>query len=337
MAMTIDEARATIWPFREFKGRTMGYLLDNQLISHNDLLFAIERAYAQYAHVREAARILLRHALEQQAKNVSPAGPLNVFSSERRSYAERRQLGLTLLQGVVFGFVLGILIAFVVISILNRPDRSEARESYNTVVVILGIIGVILLSGAVFFLQYSIFSWIDKRFERAIQRHRKGQLGEERILNVLYSLLDGRWWVFRNLELPGQRMGDIDLVLVGPTGVWALEVKAFDGEYRNVGDRWERRSGSRWLPAFGSPSSQAKKHAAALSHILQRHNVKQWITAVVVWANPDATLTVQNPSVLIWKIDQIANEVKNLPNDASSKDDRHTRIIDILKSLYSDS
>lgn len=338
MPMTIDEARETIWPFREIKGRKMGDLLDNHLISHNDLLFAIERAYSQYANVREAARILLPHALEQQAKAESPDGPLNVFSSERRSFSERRQLMLMAWQGLVFGIAIGVSLSLLVASILARLNRSEPTETreYSAIIVVLSALFLICVFGILYYLSIRLMDSIGNRFDRAIQRHRKGQLGEERILNTLYSVLDGRWWVFRNLELPGQRLGDIDLVLVGPTGVCALEVKAFDGEYRNVGDRWERRLGSMWLPAFKSPSHQAKKHAAALSHVLKMHNVKQWVTPVVVWANPDAPLIVQHPSVLIWKIDQIANEVNNLPDDASFKEDRHTEMIDIFKSLYSD-
>ncbi len=38
--------------------------------------------------------------------------------------------------------------------------------------------------------------------------------------------LDGQWTLYRNPEWPHRRRGHVDLVLVGPGGLWALEVKA---------------------------------------------------------------------------------------------------------------
>ncbi len=96
--MSLDEARSVIWPFNEVKGQPIGSLLDKGVLSLRDMGFAVQRAYDK--RVREAARTILLNALsEAQVAPENAPGPLNVVSTERRSYAERRQLKLARWEG----------------------------------------------------------------------------------------------------------------------------------------------------------------------------------------------------------------------------------------------
>jgi hypothetical protein len=142
-----------------------------------------------------------------------------------------------------------------------------------------------------------------------------------------------KWCLFRNLELPGQRNGDIDFVLVGVHGVWVLEVKAYGGKYRTVGDRWEIQFGGRWINTFKNPSRQAKRNAGSLSKILKSHNIKQWINPAVVWANPDAKLMVENPSVPIWRLDDLNVELDNITANRPLSDSQINKIVEIFRGL----
>jgi hypothetical protein len=81
---------------------------------------------------------------------------------------------------------------------------------------------------------------------------RKGRQGEEAVVEKIRSALDNRWTIFRNLHLP-DRKDDLDVVLVGPDGVWTVEVKAYEGTVRvaNGSGRQTRKAGltqrSHWL------------------------------------------------------------------------------------------
>jgi hypothetical protein len=52
--------------------------------------------------------------------------------------------------------------------------------------------------------------------------------GEDRVADALGKLLDDRYTLIRNLVLPGDPY-DLDMVLVGPAGVWEFEVLHFTG------------------------------------------------------------------------------------------------------------
>lgn len=64
-------------------------------------------------------------------------------------------------------------------------------------------------------------------FKRKAGRFFRGWKGERHIKTILRELPDD-WSVFEDVVLPGKR-GDIDFVIVGPTGVYILEVKAHGG------------------------------------------------------------------------------------------------------------
>lgn len=336
--MTINEARSTIWPFRDYRGQAIGHLLDHKAIALKDLGFAAQRAYDK--RVRDAARTLLLYALTQPNNlSISP-GPLNVVASERRSFSERRQLLLFFLEGLLFGGVMGALIVLFFVSIFSRDASNPAEATLfesltdNNPAAYFAVAVLIVLCIATFFMTDRVSSWVSNRFERAVKRHRKGQLGEERCLNVLYNVLDGNWWLFRNLEFSGQRRGDIDMVLVGPTGVWSFEIKSFDGEFRTVGEQWERRLGTRWVTALKNPTQQVKRNAVALNNMLRTHDINQWITPVIIWANPESALVVQNPEVPVWKIDELAEKLGNLHGKAILPSDKQDKIIEVLQSMY---
>jgi hypothetical protein len=337
--MTVDQARAVLWTFREYKGQSIGSLLDDGLITLRDLGFAVERAYDK--RVREASKTLLLNALSQEVNEPqTPVGPLNVITSERRSFSERRQLQLMLLNGLIGGIFLGASWLFLIQQLLffrrqpipeNRPPISEVLST--PIGIAAFIILLSLMIGIPLVLNW-IVQWIGDRIDYQIQLFRKGQRGEERILDSLYHALDGNWWLFRNLDLPGQKIGDVDYILVGKHGVRVLEVKSYGGEFRTVGDKWERLIARRWLPTLTNPTRQAKRNAAALSHILSTHDIKQWVTPVVIWTNPDATLKIENPSIDIWHLYQISDALSNLSNERTISDDQKTKIVETLKGLY---
>ncbi len=138
--------------------------------------------------------------------------------------------------------------------------------------------------------------------------------------------------MFRNVILPGRSKADLDAVLVGPPGVWALEVKAFTGQYRNVSERWEYRAGG-WKSLRSSPSRQARNNAAHLGQFFRADGVEQWVEPVVVWANPDSPLSVENPMVRVWNLDRLPEELGNIWQGRKVDDSTRVRIEEKLTAL----
>jgi len=199
------------------------------------------------------------------------------------------------------------------------------------------IIALAFLIGGGIAIGYVIDKVIDrlllKWLENQLQLHRKGQLGEERVLNVMYGVLDGEWWLFRNLEMPGRRLGDLDFVLVGPLGVLNFEVKAYSGEYRNIGERWERRHGTKWVALRRSPTRQARRNSAELSQFLSTNQIKQWVTPTIIWANPESTVLLDNPSTNVWTLDQLHEHLIGLKSERRLPERQVQRIVDVLRTV----
>ena len=122
-------------------------------------------------------------------------------------------------------------------------------------------------------------------------------------------------------------------MLVGPPGVWVLEVENFSGKYRNIGEKWECCIGMHWNPYRKSPSRQAKTNAGRLGNFLKADGIQQWVIPVIVWANPEGSLTVENPSVAVWRLDHLPEELGNIWQEEKVKKENQDRIAGKLTKL----
>lgn len=138
-----------------------------------------------------------------------------------------------------------------------------------------------------------------------------GRQGEERLATFLETNLSDEWALFRNVVLPDGR-GDLDAVLVGPGGVYALEVKTYAGHFRNVGDGWyQRNARGEWEPMRANPTRQARRNEERLRLFLSQANLTAPVTSRVVWAG-DGLLVQEGPQVTIWELrrrDELLDDV----------------------------
>ncbi|MCX6070930.1 MAG: nuclease-related domain-containing protein, partial [Chloroflexi bacterium] len=335
VGITLEEARSTLWPFAPLRGQPMGPLSDTMQLPLKDLAYAVENAWDD--RVRQAAIALLLVRLDQElAEPPRNSGGPCIITPER-SYAEREQLRLSFFEGAFGGALLALSIAHLISLLLRQaPASSPETVLRGALSTPEGMIGLVLAMAFVALLVALAIlgpQWLFKRFDDRIERYRRGQKGEERVAERVVHALDDGWAVFRNLRLPGRR-GDLDLVLVGPPGVWAVEVKALVGRYRNVGDVWERRAGAAWKRLSKSPSCQARRHAALLSGFLAADGIKLFVSPAIAWATEDGHPEAENPTVPVWTMDRLEDEVGNLWNgkrlDLATRD----RITDKLTKLY---
>jgi hypothetical protein len=166
-----------------------------------------------------------------------------------------------------------------------------------------------------------------------IQAYRQGQEGEERVVEIMRQNLDGNWVLLRNVTLPGRNKGDIDAVLVGPPGVWALEIKNWSGAYHNWGEHWEITAGKRPKPVRSSPSRQAKKNAARLANFFRADGLRQWVEPAVIWVNRESRLAIEQPSVPVWTPERLPDELGNLWQGRTLDESARARVIEKLTAL----
>jgi hypothetical protein len=140
------------------------------------------------------------------------------------------------------------------------------------------------------------------------QTIRAGRNAERRVADELAAALDDQWILLRGYY---NSRGEIDALLLGPRGVFAIEEK-----YRSIrvyvrGDEWTAEQidkygkprGARFPVRDGkgrSPSLQVKEPVAALSRWLSTNKRGTPITPVVLLTHPSARVgSLEDPTVRV--------------------------------------
>src|SRR5262245_14872605 len=94
---------------------------------------------------------------------------------------------------------------------------------------------------------------------------RRGERGEETVLGSLLRRLPDTWVVFHSVvvEPRPNDFAQIDLLLIGPAGIFVVEAKAWRGSYKAYRDAWHQREGNTWAPV-SSPTEQVQRQARKL-------------------------------------------------------------------------
>ena len=126
-----------------------------------------------------------------------------------RSFSEKTQYNLTLFQGLILGGILGIAIVVFINQILVWINSDQTSKSFFDVVktpydfLIFGF--VLLIIGLLYWLSSFLFNKIMNGLDKKIESYRLGEEGEEKIVQLILQTLDGRWNLFQNISLPGQK------------------------------------------------------------------------------------------------------------------------------------
>ena len=94
--------------------------------------------------------------------------------------------------------------------------------NFNMLSTLSGSVYVILGTGIIFIIIHSFF----KKHELSFFKWRSGERGEKTILGELKKLSD-EYCVFYDMPIKG--IGNIDFIVIGPTGVFTIEVKNHAG------------------------------------------------------------------------------------------------------------
>ena len=150
-------------------------------------------------------------------------------------------------------------------------------------------------------------------------RYFQGALGEGALSRFLGRVLDDRYTLIRNLQVPESR-ADLDAALVGPSGVLVMEIKNYSPKYsyRCEGSNWYwRKPGKRYSRMKESPTKQAIINTSYLKTYLSQHGIHAIpIETVVVIANPKAKFYVKKPHRPIFHPKELGEYIRSLTEEA---------------------
>jgi len=144
-------------------------------------------------------------------------------------------------------------------------------------------------------------------FFRTYRQYKHGIEGENQVAKTLSSSLNDDYCLINDVSLPDGKKGNIDHVVLGPTGIFAIETKNQKGKIECNGDVWNGVIGR-------NPSKQARENATRIYDAIASLEIfrlrKPWIQGVVVFANKNADLNIHNSiKVEVKRIDELANYI----------------------------
>ena len=304
----------------------------------------------QSAQVRAACVILLGyHYQVERQKILDGKGPL-VVTSPKNSYLLRNTERYLMREGLLIGFVLGLCIAYLLWCAYKAffvYDYSSLANLNWLAWVIIGI-GAALMLLVGYFVVIRPLEKIINYLDSKIASFKKGFEGEDHVVDTLRESLDGSCHIFRNLHF-NSRKEDIDIALVSPWGVFAIEVKNRCGTFEYSGSDFyeKRKTGYEKVDDRLNPIKQARRNAAALKEFLDpefnRNKERAFVESIVVWANPEIKVyhkkstAPQDPysqETRCWRIEDLSFELDSIRCKKSLSEKAQREIIKKLEGCY---
>jgi hypothetical protein len=151
-------------------------------------------------------------------------------------------------------------------------------------------------------------------YQRKYYIYKSGSRGEKAVITMLSKSLSDDYYLINEVKLPNSG-GDIDHIVMGPSGVFVLETKNWSGKIFANGDQW-RRPGRK---ATGSPSLQVKRNTQKVRQLIENvsalWSIRVWVESVIVFTNQNANFSINNPTVTILKLHQLPSHITKSPNN----------------------
>ena len=153
-------------------------------------------------------------------------------------------------------------------------------------------------------------------FFRRYSGYKQGYEGENKVSKILSSNLSDEYCLINDIMV-SDGYGNIDHVVLGPNGVFVVETKNYGDKIICYGDEWSRQYASNKPESFsrfihfelGSPSKQTKRNSIRIKRVIESSKTfksrRIWVEGIVVFANQNADLNINNPTLPILKIGEL--------------------------------
>lgn len=345
---TLDEAYEVRWPFDKRTGMpnaTLREVLRCRKVCSRDLGYAINKSNAP-DQLYYACVIILKSLVDKEEKKYADGpGPLCVtadyssyMTQEGEKYLQKRGLILGASLASCFFVALGYVIWFANHYTISGFIYELINMNWLSWVILI-ILALIILFSINKIIDLTLFKKIDD-IDAAIDANRKGKIGEDRVVDALRELLDGSCHIFRNLHIDKEKKWDVDIALVSPWGVYALEVKNLTGEYEIADTIVTKKFGKKIvkLKDRDNPVIEARRHAACLKSFLDadfsRNNDKAFVEPIVIWANPDIKAWDSKAAIKCWRIERLSEELDSIRTKQKLSPQGQKDIIEKLLKCY---
>lgn len=153
--------------------------------------------------------------------------------------------------------------------------------AFGVVLILVGLIGMIMLNFLGLILALVGALVLFEGYQKGSSWF-KGDKGEKIVSKHIETLPKG-YYIFDDVSIPNGR-GNIDHLVIGPTGIFVIETKNYSGSFQIHGDDWKKKRGFSYTNIKSSPGKQAKRNSLDLSKLLFSKNIvkrKIWVNAVV--------------------------------------------------------
>lgn len=152
---------------------------------------------------------------------------------------------------------------------------------------------------AVFTIIYNFSKRLKKRKEQESILS-SGASGENLAVTYL-QVLDNNYHIIPNAVLNyGEKSNEIDLIVVGPTGIFIIEVKNYVGfihgntSDQNLMHAKTDKYGNSFEDTFYNPVKQVGTHRYTLNGFLNANNINQYINTCVFFTNKECQVNIVN-------------------------------------------
>jgi len=192
----------------------------------------------------------------------------------------------------------------------------------------LGLLVSFLITNFTLIFIFIILLFAGGVFLKFYLNYSSGLQGEQITIESLQNLPDS-YCLINDVNLPNG-YGNIDHIVLGSNGIFIIETKNFEGEIICSGDEWIRHYDGGWKVSMKgnpyyqedrdyeikSPSKQVKGNALKLKQYIESKNIfskslKIWVEGIVVFTNDNVILHCDNPTVPIFKVNQLCNYIRN--------------------------
>lgn len=151
----------------------------------------------------------------------------------------------------------------------------------------------------------------------------QGFQGERLLREVLRKNLSDDYTAYYGV--PIANIGDIDCVLVGPKGVFTIEVKHHKGQIQYTADGWRQikigQKGTAYLGNLSNPGGQALTSMRKFKEFLASNGVNIWIQPILVFTHPETQLFIEKDTspLIVCKVEQLIDVINNSNKSFPSK------------------
>ena len=135
------------------------------------------------------------------------------------------------------------------------------------------------------------------------------------IVKFFERQLEKGYTLIRNMPL-GESGIMVPIILLGPTGIFVIEVTSLKGRYEAKGDAWNQEAGNGYKPAPINLIQRTTRMARALQAYIERQGVKLPVSIepVLIAGDPGLLIDSVRPAIKVMMIDGIKAFVSGLAN-----------------------